>query len=162
MFTDDFLQERSGDCVKTLANWNIGTNGNIDVVASWAGSSGQVVDLDGSPNNCGGDGVPPISLKTPITLIAGRTYTASFKISTNPSPFHPGGQAADVNTMTVNFGPASGTFTKQPTDNTSFTTETLSFVAASAGTAPLTFQMVGPSDRGGIILDRVDVFESCA
>jgi hypothetical protein len=163
IFSDDFLQETPFNCHTTLAFWKIGPNGNVDVVSSWPGSSGQVVDLDGSPNLCGGDGVPPISLKTPITVVAGKSYTASFKISTNPSPFNPGGATLrsagnpDVNTVSVTFGPVSGSYTKQPTDG--FTTESLSFVATANGTAQLTFKMVGPSDRGGIILDRVDITE---
>src|SRR5207248_833217 len=158
LFSDDFLQDAQGFCRTTLTNWNIGTGGNVDVI-TWPGSSGQALDLDGSANICGGDGTPPVSLKTPITVVAGRTYTASFRISTNPSPFTPGG-VPDVNTVSVHFGPASGNFTKQPSDSNSFTTESLSFVAAANGTAQLTFEMVGAADRGGIVLDRVDITQS--
>jgi hypothetical protein len=166
VFSDDFQQDTAGGCGFSLAHWNVGgINGNVDVVSGWPAATGNVVDLDGSPNNCGGDGVPPISLKTPITVVAGKTYTASFRISTNPSPFLPGGVGLrpgnnpDVNTVSVNFGPTSASYTKQPTDG--FTTESLSFLAGANGTAQLTFQMVGPSDRGGVILDRVDITESC-
>jgi hypothetical protein len=53
----------------------------------------------------------------------------------------------------------SNNYTKQASDAGSFTTESLSFVASGNGTAALTFQEVGPSDRGGIVLDLVQVTE---
>jgi hypothetical protein len=120
-------------------------------------ASGNVLDLDGSPNNCGGDGVPLVSLKTPITVVQGRTYTACFRLGTNPFPGVPG--VIDVNTATVNFGPVSNSYTKPPSAKGSYTNESLSFVASANGTAQLTFQESGPSDRGGITVDTVTITE---
>jgi hypothetical protein len=167
VFTDDFNSDGTGAyCGFAPAGWSLNpSTGNVDVFPA-PGASGQAVDLDGSPNSCGGgDGVPAMSLATPITVVAGRTYTVCFRIGTNPSPFQPGGvllRAAndpDINTATVTFGPVSNSYTKQPNQVGSFTTESLSFVAAANGTAQLTFQEVGPSDRGGIVLDTVTITE---
>jgi hypothetical protein len=161
IFTDDFLSDSTGDCRTTLTNWNLtgsASPANVDVFIPGGAASGQVVDLDGSANICGGDAVPTVSLKIPITVVAGRTYTASFRISTNPSPF--AATLPDTNSVNVNFGTASGTFTKLASDQGTYTTETLTFVAAANGTAQLTFKEVGPADRGGITLDTVTITES--
>jgi hypothetical protein len=159
LFTDDFLQDPSGFCVTTLTHWNIAPGGDVDVYFP-AGASGQAVDLDGSANICGGDGTPVVSLKNPISVVAGRTYTARFRISTNPSPFAP--TPPDVNSVKVNFGPATGTFTKQASQQGVWTTESLTFVASANGTAALKFEELGAADRGGIVLDRVDVIEGAS
>jgi hypothetical protein len=167
VFTDDFNSDPApAFCRQALTNWNIGNGGNVDVVSGWPGASGNALDLDGSQDQCpSSTGVPPISLKTPITTQAGKTYTAKLRISTNPSPFLPGGGCCrgsgnpDINTVNVTFGPVTTSFTKQPGDG--FTTETVSFVAAANGTAQLTLQEAGVWDRGGIILDTVTVTESC-
>jgi hypothetical protein len=156
LFLDDFNSDSQGNCVTSLTNWTLQTGGNVDVFA-FTGASGNAVDLDGSPNICGGNGVPLVSLKTPITIVAGRTYTACFRIGTNPSPFNP--TQPDVNTVTVNFGPVSNNYTKLASQAGSYTTESLSFVATANGTAQLTFQEVGPSDRGGVVLDTVTITE---
>jgi hypothetical protein len=159
LFTDDFNSNPTGAyCGFAPAGWSLNpSTGNVDVFPA-TGASGQAVDLDGSPNLCGGaDGVPAMSLATPITIVAGRTYTVCFRIGTNPSPFSP--TQPDVNTATVTFGPVSNSYTKQANQVGSFTNESLSFVAAANGTAQLTFQEVGPSDRGGVVLDTVTITE---
>jgi hypothetical protein len=158
LFTDDFNDVVASDCKMgtDIPNWTIAPGGNVDVFAA-PGASGNVVDLDGSPNECGGNGTPPFSKTTPITVVQGRTYTACFRIGTNPFPGVPGG--VDVNKATVTFGPVSHTYTKQPSAQGNYTTESLSFVASANGTAALTFQEVGPSDRGGITVDTVTVTE---
>ncbi len=159
LFTDDFNNDQVGDCKFSLVNWNLSPNGEIDVFNPLDGaSSGNVLDLDGSPNLCGGtDGVPVVSLKTPITLVQGRTYTACFRLGTNPFPGVPGG--VDINSAVVNFGPVNNTYTKQPSEKGTYTNESLRFVAAANGSAQLTFQEVGPSDRGGITVDTVTITE---
>jgi hypothetical protein len=118
---------------------------------------GNVVDLDGSPNQCAGNGTPLFSKTVPITIVQGRTYTACFRIGTNPSPFSP--TQPDVNTATVTFGPVSNSYTKPASQKGSYTTEVLSFVASANGTAPLTFQEQGTSDRGGITIQSVTITE---
>jgi hypothetical protein len=158
IFTDDFNNDPASNCLFGLTNWVLSTNGEVDVFNPGPPASGQVVDLDGSPNQCGGDGTPAMSLRTPITLVAGRTYTAQFVLGNNPSPFNP--TQPDVNVVTVYFGPVSGTYTKQATDQGSYTTETLTFSAAANGSAQLTFEEQGPSDRGGVTLDTVTITES--
>ena len=159
VFSDDFLSDSTGDCRTALTNWNLAGSPappNVDVFFP-SGASGQAVDLDGSANICAGDATPVVSLKTPITVVAGRKYTAQFVISTNPSPF--AASLPDVNTARVIFGPVSGTFTKQASQQGTFTTEKLTFKATANGTAQLTFEEQGAADRGGIVLDRVDILE---
>jgi hypothetical protein len=163
LFTDDFNSDFAGDCrTGALTNWTIEAGGNVDVISGWPGASGNVVDLDGSANICGGNGTPLVTKTVPITIVSGRTYTVCFRIGTNPSPFLPLGGAfdpnkVDINTMTVHFGPVSNSFTKNPGDP--FTTGSLSFVAGANGSAPLTFQEDGLWDRGGILLDTVTITE---
>ncbi|MBV9412970.1 MAG: hypothetical protein JO148_15365 [Acidimicrobiia bacterium] len=164
LFTDDFNSDVEGPyCGVAPAGWSLNpSDGNVDIFNPLDGaSSGNVLDLDGSPNICGGDGVPLVSLKNPITIVQGRTYTACFRLGTNPFPGVPGG--VDINSATVSFGPTgnqvSNTYTKQPSQKGTYTNESLRFVATANGTAQLTFQELGPSDRGGITVDTVTITE---
>jgi hypothetical protein len=162
LFSDGFASDPAPVlAATTLVNWNVQAGGNVDVVNPFLGANGNAIDLDGSTNVLPGDGTPVISLKVPIPVVAGRTYTAFYRIGTNPSPFAPGGISADVNNLNVTFGPASASHSKDPLSFGTETIEALTFVAATTGTAQLTFNDPDPDDRGGVILDEVTVTESC-
>jgi hypothetical protein len=102
--------------------------------------NGHYIDLDGSWD------APGLFSKT-LTATAGMTYTATFQLAGNHR-----GYAND--TVAVNFGSASGSYTLSSGDP--FSTFSLSFTATGSGPFSLSFKNSG-ADYVGVLLDNVSV-----
>src|SRR4051812_45376308 len=102
IFTDNFVNAAYGGDVPP-AGWTVtdGTVENLgpgffDYLCTGAGSADQYcVDLDGSTGNAG-------VMSRAFNLVGGVTYAANFSLG--------GSQRGDINSVTVNFGGASATY----------------------------------------------------
>jgi len=114
----------------------IGAGGQFDL----APGNGRYIDLDGSSYNAG-------IFANSVSVVAGQTYTLSFSLAGN----HRG---AGNDTVEVNFGSLSQVYNLSSSD--AFSTHTLSFTAATGGSAGFSFIDNG-SDNQGALLDNVSV-----
>jgi hypothetical protein len=127
-----------------LGGWTVTGGGTVDTIGPGLydvfPGNGHYIDLDGS------NGATGLFSKA-LTATAGMTYTATFQLAGNHR-----GYADD--TVAVNFGSASGSYTLSSAD--AFGTYSLSFTAASSGPFSLSFKNSG-ADYVGVLLDNVSV-----
>jgi hypothetical protein len=124
--------------------WTVSGGGTVDTIGPGLydvfPGNGHYIDLDGSNGATGLFGKA-------LAVTAGTTYTATFELAGNHR-----GYAND--TVVVNFGTASGSYTLSSGD--AFGAYSLSFTAASSGLASLSFKNSG-GDYVGALLDNVSV-----
>lgn len=121
------------------------SGGTVDIIGAGgifdlAPGNGRYVDLDGSTNNAG-------IFANSVSVVAGQTYTLSFSLAGNQ-------RGAGNDTVEVNFGSLSQVFNLNAAD--AFSVHTLSFTAASGGSAGFSFIDNG-SDNQGALLDNVRI-----
>lgn len=146
IFTDNFdIDPLALNSTVFNGGWTVsGYHAAVDTIGpGWYDvfpGNGHYIDLDGSWD------APGLFSKT-LTATAGMTYTATFQLAGNHR-----GYAAD--TVAVNFGSASGSYTLSSGD--AFGTYSLSFLATSSGPFSLSFKNSG-GDYVGALLDNVSV-----
>jgi hypothetical protein len=144
IFSDNFDADTLGlNTTSFIGGWTASSGtvdtigpGNYDVFPG----NGHYIDLDGSTGASG------LFSKT-LTLTAGVTYTASFELAGNHRGYGP-------DTVAVNFGSASGSYSLSSAD--AFGAQTLTFTAGSTGSYSLSFQNAG-GDNVGALLDNVSI-----
>ncbi len=153
-FIEDFELNANAGNVASLNNthttWAV--TPTVDVVGPGYGSltchSGtSCIDLDGTGSQ------PAGGLNTSFSTVLGLTYTVNFWIGGSQRPF--GGPDSVI----VNFGTAAPVTINKPQGDSSWTLHTISFTAASTGTANLNFAGQG-ADNVGVLLDDVELSDN--
>lgn len=146
IFSDNFDADALGlNTTVFLGGWLVsGYNGTVDTIGPGNydvfPGNGHYIDLDGSSST------PGLFSKT-LTLAAGTTYTATFELAGNH-------RDAAADTVLVNFGSASGSYTKFSAD--AFTSYSLTFTTGASGGYSLSFQNDGNNNIGAL-LDNVSI-----
>lgn len=140
-FSDSFNSETLGLNYTGFANWTV-SDGSVDVIGigfyDLHPGNGYYVDLDGTTSDSG-------VLKTNFDVMAGYTYTVSFKLG--------GSMRGDTNTVHVELDGYAEDFTLASGDPLATVVRTVS--VASAGSR-LSFEN-GGGDNLGAILDDVNI-----
>jgi hypothetical protein len=126
-----------------LGGWTV-SGGTVDTIGPGLydvfPGNGHYIDLDGS------DGATGLFSKS-FVATAGMTYTATFELAGNHRGY-------GDDTVAVNFGSASGSYTLSSGD--AFGSHTLTFTAVTNGAFSLSFKNSGGDYVGGL-LDNVSV-----
>ncbi len=145
LFTDNFDSDTLGlNSIAFNGGWSV-SGGTVDLIGApgffdLVPGNGRYVDLDGSTGKAG-------IFANSFDVSNGMTYTLSFDLAGN----HRG---AGTDTVVVNFGSGSQTFTRAATDG--FQTFQLSYTATGTGKVGFSFIDQG-GDNQGALLDRVSV-----
>ena len=131
-----------------LTGWTVGAS-SVDLIRNaYNAIDGYSVDMLGTPG--------PGFLSQSFSVIAGQTYNLSFDMARNSGG--PAGQG-----VAVSFGGAAGNFySTAAASNTLYSSNTLSFTAATTGLATLSFASAAkagtPFDNfSGAVIDNVSV-----
>ncbi len=146
VFSDNF------DSYPLALNWPGGggwtvSNGSVDLIGNpvfydFLPGNGRYVDLDGSSGDSG-------EFANSVNLTGGVTYTLSFRLA--------GSQRGTAETVAVDFGTASATFTRNGADP--FTTASVNFTPTTTGSYGFSFENSG-GDNVEALLDNVEVLAS--
>ncbi len=143
IFSDNFNGNTPG-LDQTPTGWTV-TGGTVDIIGdntSWdffPHGHGYYIDLDGTTKSAG-------LMSQGFSLVAGTPYVASFELAGNQ-------RGAGDDTVSVNFGSASGNWTLGQSDG--WATYSLSFTPGSSGVYNLLFQNSQHGDDIGALLDNV-------
>ena len=145
-FNSGFKVINSGS--SALTGWTVGAS-SVDLIRNaYNAIDGYSVDMLGTPG--------PGFLSQSFSVIAGQTYNLSFDMARNSGG--PAGQG-----VAVSFGGAAGNFySTAAASNTLYSSNTLSFTAATTGLATLSFASAAkagtPLDKfSGAVIDNVSV-----
>jgi hypothetical protein len=149
-FNDNFDNTALGvDATNFAQNWVVtnaaSANGTVDVIGAggqfdFVPGNGHYIDLDGSTMSSG-------VFQNATQLTGGVTYTLSFSLAGDQ-------RNAGPDNVAVNFGSASGTFSRGTSDG--FSTSTLTFTPTTSGTYTFNFHDLG-NDNQGALLDNVRI-----
>ncbi len=145
LFSDNFDSDTLGlNAIAFNGGWSV-SGGTVDIIGApgffdLLPGNGRYIDLDGSTGKSG-------IFANSIDVVNGMSYTLSFDLAGN-------NRAAGMDTVVVNFGSGSQTFTRAATDG--FQTFTMNYVATGTGKVGFSFIDQG-ADNQGALLDRVSV-----
>jgi len=145
LFSDDFDTDTLGlNAIAFNGGWSV-SGGTVDIIGApgpfdLLPGNGHYIDLDGSTGKAG-------IFANSLDVSNGVTYTLSFDLAGNQ-------RGAGTDTVVVNFGSGSQTFTRAATDG--FQTYMLSYTATGTGKVGFSFIDQG-ADNQGALLDRVSV-----
>lgn len=145
LFSDDFDTDTLGlNAIAFNGGWSV-SGGTVDIIGApgpfdLLPGNGHYIDLDGSTGKAG-------IFANYLDVSNGVTYTLSFDLAGNQ-------RGAGTDTVVVNFGSGSQTFTRAATDG--FQTYMLSYTATGTGKVGFSFIDQG-ADNQGALLDRVSV-----
>lgn len=145
LFSDNFDTDTLGlNAIAFNGGWSV-SGGTVDIIGApgffdLVPGNGRYIDLDGSTNKAG-------IFANSVNVVNGMTYTLSFDLAGNH-------RAAGLDTVEVNFGSGSQTFTRAATDG--FQTFSLNYTATGTGKVGFSFIDQG-HDNQGALLDRVTI-----
>ncbi|MTW34557.1 PEP-CTERM sorting domain-containing protein [Pseudoduganella danionis] len=145
LFSDNFDTDTLGlNSIAFNGGWSV-SGGTVDIIGApgffdLVPGNGRYIDLDGSTNKAG-------IFANSINVVNGMTYALSFDLAGNH-------RAAGMDTVMVNFGSGSQTYTLA--DTAGFQTFTLNYTATGTGKVGFSFIDQG-ADQKGALLDRVTV-----